>query len=202
VGLGDSDRQTIAAPRFEQHRSVSAQADFRNAHGSDVSLPLASVPAMRRGRMAIEPMIEEAIAGDVIVQSHDRRRRRTFEQPCELIAIRAGTADERCERMFLVHVAGEQIETDPASMIFEPRLLAHFSCRTDQRGIFGLHELGVRHAHPNCGHRVGDGAALVQERAVTNARSSRRWGYQTPYSAENRAVVNGSLIGVYRRIQG
>src|SRR4051812_33017820 len=38
--------------------------------------------------------------------------------------------------------------------------------------------------------------------ALTNDLSLLWWGYQCPYKPENRAVVRGSLIGVYRRIQG
>jgi len=71
----------------------------------------------------LEPLVEEALAGDVGVDAEDVGRAGRFDQAVKFVFVRAASAQPLAQRMRGIDAAREQVEREPAALVVERGLV-------------------------------------------------------------------------------
>ena len=119
LDLCEDDRAAIARPGIADRGGERPIAATVDAHELDVRVRDASVAAARLRREALQPVVDPAIAGDVVVDPDPVGRlgvsREVVEDP-DRIAVHG---EPRAQRVARTHPAGEQVEGQPAPPVAE-----------------------------------------------------------------------------------
>jgi len=113
--------------------------------------------------MQLEPLVEEALAGDVGVDADDVGRAGGVHERVELVLARTAAAQPFAQRMRASDAAGEQVEREPAALVVEGRLVGECRRASREAEVVGLHELGVGDDLADRPHRQHRGLHLVQQ---------------------------------------
>ena len=147
MDFGDRDRNAVALPRLAQpRREAGIVLQPLHPHRLGIDIGVAAVPArLRWSGIKVEPVVEEALAGEIMVDAEQvgRRLRRSRTPPSPPSRSRRRTGC--CARLCLaVDAAAEQIEAEPAPLILVRRLVAQRLGREGLAEILGLDELAPR----------------------------------------------------------
>jgi hypothetical protein len=195
VHLGDREGEPVAGPRLAEQPLGPVGPLGEHAHRLDVGVALPAVAAVRVHRVAPEPRVEEALARQVVVHPHDVGGAGRLGEGVQLGRIHAGAAHEIVpHRVAGGEAPGEQVDREPAALVLPRRLPG------ERRRRVRLARSSVCTSRaPGITSRMARMASTVPcswcSRARAKLRSSWACGYQTPYSAEKRAVVSGSFTG-------
>src|SRR5688572_4565175 len=108
-------------------------------------------------------MIEEALAGQVVIDTDDVRRTWLVQEFRQLGAVDSRLDHEVPEAVILVDAAGEEIEREPAAMVVELRLVLNWSSAVSLSQIFGLNEPRSRIDSSDRVHRRPNPRTLIQK---------------------------------------
>jgi hypothetical protein len=81
VHFSDGDGPVVAFPDFLQQGLGGTNAFGANPHGFHIGVGVVVVATVGVGRVAIEPVIEEAIAGQIAVDAKNIGRAGVIEKP-------------------------------------------------------------------------------------------------------------------------
>ena len=119
VGLGHRQRDAVALPRFVEQRGDRRRWRRQNADRLDIDEILSSRFAGASAGIAIQPMVQPALARHVVVDADHVGRAGMRDEPQDLVGVGAVFAQVRPERMLLVDSAAKQIPGEPAPLVVE-----------------------------------------------------------------------------------
>ena len=163
VHLGQRERDAVAGPGFLQREPQAVGRRLEDAHRFHVRIGGRTVAADAAARIAIEPIIEKAVAGQIMVHAHDIGRARIIGDRAQPIG---ETEARQPVPQGMVHrkPAEQQVPPGPAPLVVERRLVLQGSGRVASAEVIGLDQTGVG-AHPADGaHRGAHAVDLVEQR--------------------------------------
>src|SRR5829696_2106223 len=163
MGLGNSHRPAIPLPDLFQHSGRTRRPIREHAHGLDVCVSVATVAAVSDRRIAIPPVIDEPLAGHVVIAADDVRRTGSLAKRVKFHSSQPQPPQMLPEGMLLGHSPAQEIERQPAAFVLIVSLIAKRWSAPDATEILGLDELSGRIDLSDFLHRQLDGPALVDE---------------------------------------
>jgi hypothetical protein len=149
-----------------------------------------------RFRIALETVVEPALAGDVVVDAHDVGRAGVLLEPQQFFGRGFRLEQVIPQGVVFVDPAAQHVPAEPAALVEEIRDLRHFRRAVGARQVVGLHQLGVRIDLADLAHRQHGGAALVDE----GAHEGRLAGaVRVPHAVQPREAGGGADL-VDRRV--
>jgi hypothetical protein len=123
-----------------------------------------AVPADIVARIEMEPVIEEPLTGEIVVDAEQVGLRLAAGEGRDLVPADAGPDQQPVLAVRRIDAAAEQIEAEPAALVLEFRLVAQRRGRITFAQILGLDELRSRHDAADGAHRLERRLALVDQR--------------------------------------
>src|SRR5919202_2015081 len=114
-------------------------------------------------RIALEVLVEEALAAQIMVDADDVRRAGVFLEPGQLGLLGTRPAEVLPEWMITSQAAAEQVEASPATSILQLRLVRQQWGTPRFTQVVGLDEPRGGIDHTDRTHGEDHGAALDQE---------------------------------------
>ena len=164
MGLGDGHRQAVAVPDLAQQRADPGRGRGQHARGLDVGIRLAPVAAMVGLGIALQPMVQPALAGGVVIDADDIRRAGMVAEPQQLRRVDAGAGQIVPQRMTGIDLAAQQIPTEPAALVEKIHQRRHRLGAVVLADVVGLHQLGVWIDAADRPHRQHGATALIDQR--------------------------------------
>src|SRR5215207_6251707 len=130
-----------------------------------VGVAMLAVAAVRPFRVALQLLIEVALAGEVMVDADDVRSGIGLQEEVEFLFSDAVLDQDLAPGMMAVDPSAQEIEAEPAALVFQIGLVSQKRCAERLPEILGLYELGVgRHASDRA-HRQYGGRAFGDKRS-------------------------------------
>src|SRR3546814_9041726 len=118
-----SDLPPRAGPCLAQGALQPRGRRLQHADGLHIGIELRVAAAMAMRGIAVEPVVEEAVARQIMVDADDVRRTGIVGDGAQPV-LKAEARKALPQRMLARHHAAEQIPARPAAQIVEPRLFA------------------------------------------------------------------------------
>jgi hypothetical protein len=164
MDLGRGERQPVAAPGVEGQALEPGETRGADAHRVEIEVAVAAVVDAGPRRITLHPVVQEALAGRVVVEPDDVRRAGVGGQLLELTAD-AGTRQIGPERMPRRDPPGQEIEGQPAARVLVAGLIGEPWRAVGLREVLGLNQPRARVDLPDRAHREPDRHDLVDEDA-------------------------------------
>ncbi len=165
VRFGHRDRQVVALPGFAKERfrpRCTLRQDPRRQH---IHVGVPPVRPRDFGRITIHPVVQEPLAAEVRVDPDNIGRARVLAEPGQLSLLDASALPQPTpHQMVRRETTGQQVETDPTSLVFEIRLIRQCRGAESLAEVIGLDKAGARVDLPDCPHRQHHRAALDEQR--------------------------------------
>ena len=168
MDFGDRDRGRIAVPRLLYHAPQTGRGRLQHPDRLDIGIALPVIAAMRMGGIALHAMVEEPLAGQIMVDADDVWRTgigRNGLQPV-LQPVRGHAPPQR---MTAPYAPEQQVPCRPAPDILERSLLAQLGSGEGAAEILRLNEPRGGIDPANGLHREPGSVDLVEERAPERA---------------------------------
>ena len=131
----------------------------------DVRVAVPPVSAVRPLGIQIEALVQQAIAGQVVVDRDDRGRTGLLRKRLQLFCCHPRLNDVIVERMLGLEATREQVEPQPAPLVLESSLVGEARGREGLAHVIGLHQPRARIDATHLAHRQRRPEALVVESA-------------------------------------
>ncbi len=118
VNLGDGHRTAVARPHFQKRAFQSVRAWLKHAHGLHVGEPHEGVSAAPLRRIAVQPVVEEPVAGQIVVQPHHVGRAGIVGDGGKPVA-QAQDGEAFPQGMVAGDASAEQVPAHPAAGVVE-----------------------------------------------------------------------------------
>ncbi|CAO3436113.1 hypothetical protein [Azospirillum doebereinerae] len=178
VRLGDGDGEPVAVPRLAQQRLDARGSLRQDGDGLDVGVPVAAVAGTGNGWIAPHPVVEETLAGQVMVEPQDVGRARIRDEFLDGVG-EPGVAETRPEGMVAVDPPGQQVEAEPAPLVLEGHRAGQRRRAVDAGDVLGLDQQGRRVDRADRLHGQPGRPCLVDQHAQ-EAGLVPGVGYQNP----------------------
>src|SRR5438309_10108924 len=125
MDLGDCHRDAVAIPRLAEagpDSGVVLQPFHPDRLGVDIGV--AAVPARLVARIEVEPVVEEAFAGEIMVDAEEVRFPLAALEQFHLLPADAGAEQEVVPAVAAIDAAAQQIEAEPAPLVLVRGLVA------------------------------------------------------------------------------
>jgi hypothetical protein len=166
MDLGDHHRGAVALPGLAQpRRRTDVAGEMRHADRLEVEVAVAAISAGLVARIEIKPLVEIALAGQIMVDADDVGRGAAVEEARQLVFGDAAALQDAMPFVTGTDATGEQVEAEPAPLVLVARLVSELLRREGLAEVFGLEELGGRVGAPDCRHRLGGAQTFVDQRA-------------------------------------
>jgi hypothetical protein len=166
MDLGDGQRDSVTLPRFPKpRRQAGVGLEPLHPHRLGVDIGVAAVPARLEPGIEVDPVIEEALAGQIMVDADHVGPRLARREPVDLRLADAGLEQALAPVMRAVDPPGEEVEAQPPPLILVRGLAAERSGREDLAEILGLDEAGAGHGGADRPHRLEGAKTLVDQGA-------------------------------------
>ena len=113
-------------------------------HRLDIGVKVPAVSAEGVGWVAVGPLVEKALAGEVVVDADDVGRPVGFEEQVEFGFADAVVEEDAVPGVLAIDMAAEQVEAQPAPSVLVPRLIAERRRAPGAAEILSLDELRAR----------------------------------------------------------
>ena len=117
------------------------------------------------GRIERGAVVQEALAGDVVVEPEHHRPGHAFLQGGQRGTRHAGVQQAGVEGVGFIHLPQHQVEAEPAALVLIISLVLQPPGGKAAAEVFGLHQPGMRDLAANGLHGALDGTALQREHA-------------------------------------
>src|SRR4051794_352589 len=124
MGFGHRQRHLISLPRGTQYPSQPIMGHVERSYRLDIGIAVATVSADDLRRVKVYAVIEEAIAGQIVVDADDVWRTPVILKPCKLCRIGLTFQQEIPQRVLTIDATAEQIPPQPPSLVFEISLIS------------------------------------------------------------------------------
>ncbi len=168
MALGDSERQAVALPSLPQSPFQAVGRWLDDANRLDVREAYELVAAATLGRVAIRPVVEEAVAGQVVVQTQHVGRARSLGDRLEA-RLQTEAHQPVPQGVALLHSSAEQIPAQPPALVVEAGLMGDGAGGIGAAEVLGLDQASGWVDLADRGHGQADAVDLVEQSFVEAA---------------------------------
>ncbi len=165
VALRDRQRQAIALPRFAQHPFQSVGGGLDHPHGLHVGKAHELVAAATFWRVALRPVVEEPVAGQIVVHADDIGRAGGLGDRLQP-RLQTETDEPAPHGVTRPHEPAKQVPAQPAPIVVEGRLMRDRPGRIGAAEILRLDQPGRWIDLPDRRHGEAHAIDLVQQDLV------------------------------------
>ncbi len=190
VDLGDGKGTAIARPHLKKGAFEPAGTRLEHPYSLHISELHEGVSAVPLRRVAVQPMVQKAIAGQIVVQSHHVGRAGGVSDGGKPVA-QAKVGETSPQRMMPGDAPAEQIPAHPAARVVELCLMRQGRGGVGAANVLRLDQPGGRDDLADSGHGATDRIDLVDQR---RPESRLRGKVGMPMSVQGREPRGGQRL--------
>src|SRR5215203_2207738 len=154
MSLCHDNRAPVPVPGLRKARPGSERLGRQiNPDGLNVRIRMNRVAAVRPFRIAIQRLVEEALARQVMIDADDIGSGISLTEELELLLANAAANQDLVPGVVGINPSAKEVEAEPPALVLQLRLIAQQGCAEGLPEVLGLDELRIRPDGPNCAHR-------------------------------------------------